>query len=161
MSWRWGRINIWHKDQPRSSNPWEHPPSYPFDHRHLCRSRGRLLFLDHPSSRGLYHQGCGIGGGRHSRGLCRVGHPCEGSSGDVEMVNGRCGEEECGLGDYRGYLCCHEDDHDQNRSATRQKGEYEPTRRCIRKRYVCISPQICTSIFRRSSRPMRWLCISW
>ncbi len=134
--------------------------SYPL---HWCRSpgrhggRARLLSPGYPQGSGSGHD---HDGRRHARG----GRPCEvnnrrGCDGTPEMWNG---DAESGRRDdarSRG--------HGRNQNAKRQMGGCEPTYwpgisitilgPCQQK----LAPQLLTSIFNRSSRPMRLLCISW
>ena len=104
-----------------------------------------------------YRLGCG-----NDHGLCDHDHsrdpgdrPFEGSSphGDVEKDYDRLYEES---DDYR----AHVHDHGQSRSARMLMEEFGPTV-VVRLRIAASGIVTLTSIFRRSSLPMRLLCISW
>jgi len=51
--------------------------------------------------------------------------------------------------------------HDQSQSAKRQREEYEPTSESVSMEHHIDAIGMRTSIFNRSSRPRRLLCISW
>lgn len=99
-----------------------------------------------------------------NRGRGHDGHPCEESSrehgeGWVTCVEGN--EER--VGHHRGRCHGHHaHGRGQSQSAKRQKAVYGPTIEMLatlhdeRSRVRCLA-----SIFKRSSRPMRLLCISW
>ena len=53
------------------------------------------------------------------------------------------------------------DGHGQNQSAKMQRVEYVPTRLVFSGGKILDRRACCTSIFNRSSRPIRLLCISW
>lgn len=99
--------------------------NYLFGHRHLHR-HGRLHHDGHGrlSSRGPDHQGFESGRGRAYHSLAHVDRPCAenslgGGEGLWSALDEENGHDDLEVG--RGRLV-------QNRSATRQKEEYEPTK---------------------------------
>lgn len=111
-----------------------------------------------PSSHGRGHPECGCDPGRGGRSRARGDHPCGGSSHHAHGEAKCCGGEESGRG--RGE--CHGHGRHQNQSARKRKEESWPTADSILASVRTLLSQLTrTSIFKRSSRPMRLLCISW
>ena len=126
--------------------------SHPCDLRHLCHSpdHHRHDDLEHLSSHDLDHPGFGS-----DRGLACHNHVDrlfeENIRGGGVVRESVLHDEANGDHLDRG--------HDQSQSAKKQREEYEPT---VSNEYTDTSGQAdqLTSIFRRSSRPRRLLCIS-
>lgn len=143
--------------------------AYLCDPPQLYRSRvrlhahARLSFPDHDHDHDPGRQGCGSGVGR--RNPCRdldVHLSVGNIHGDEAMVSGHFGEEEYDHDDcreYRDYHDYHVADHVRSQTATKQKGVCEPTR--MASACVLESSIRHTSIFSKSSLPIRLLCISW
>lgn len=94
-----------------------------------------------------------------------IDHHVAGSSrhhGCGEAMESGHDEEEYGHGDARdqNHEQGREQGHGQNRTATRQRAEYAPTGENVSYDSVVDKVLKLTSIFSRSSRPMRLLCIS-
>jgi hypothetical protein len=161
VSRRWRRVNSCRRDQQRTVESFRCPLNL-FDRRHWCRFRDRLHVHDRPSFLGRGHQGYGNGGGHRIRARARGGRPCAGSShGDEERVIDHCDEAVSVHGGFHGYhdhRAHHEVYRVRNRIATRQRGVCEPTRSWSAGK--CLNGATHTSIFSRSSRPIRLLCIS-
>lgn len=131
---------------------------YPLHRRHLRRCRDRLHHhgdRGHLSSHGPGHQGFGIDHGPAYRSLSRGDHPfVENSLGDeVGWQNDHDGES---AHDALGV----EGPHVHRQNATKLKEAYEPT--ALRQGEVeeVDGMPFGTSIFNKSSLPIRLLCIS-
>ena len=139
-----------------------------FDLLRWCHSHGHhRVDHDHPSYRDHDHRGFETDHVDHSHGRDRADHLYEESNHvDEAKGNGRCDEGEYGHDDCHGCRDhldrrgCRVADHDPSRSAMTRREECGPTRgvsdEALKANYF-----VHASIFNRSSRPIRLLCISW
>lgn len=120
-----------------------------YDRGHDRRGSGIDLF--HDLGRGL-----GRGLGLAYRSLVHAGHLYVGSNHHVRDEEKASGLDEGGGFGHDGLV-----DHGRNRNARMQTGECEPTIVKLEKQEGGFIAECHTSIFNKSSRPIRLLCISW